>query len=208
MVGNGVGRQIELSEVDGLTLESASVFEPYPALSLHAGDETVYRKFRTLEPQLHSHMDREGADSGPELRLLHVAIDREPAGAASWFLAANEHRPPPRDHYARIDLVIVPEQFRGLGLGRLVILTTLLEIVTRHADVLYSISSLAAHAAVEKVLEEAGFHGEPREDANFVHESIDLDETSLADLRASLTDATRAAAQAANYRIRQRRADR
>ncbi len=175
------------------------------AIRLAAADQPLYRRFRSLEPGLVSCLDDQ---QPPDARLdiLSVELFGAAAGVCSFVVRTNRHKPDGRNRYGRVDLVIVERQARGLELGRLLTLAGVVQMLADHGEQLYSISCLAAHPAIAHILESVGFKPDDQRDDTYCHEQLALDDPSqLFALRTKMLDATAAAAQACNFRIRQRR---
>ncbi len=189
---------------DQLSRRVAALFRPYPKLSLTLGDESSFRRFRSLEPSLISCVDEHTGTEKPQIRYLVVHAENVPAGVLSLVVQANARRPTGACLFARIDLVIVRECYRDLGLGKLLVLSSIVHAVDVYADRLYSISCLAAHGAIAKILERVGFTRTQRVNRNFIHEELRLDPGNIAELTERFVVEARAAAQAANFRVHQR----
>jgi GNAT superfamily N-acetyltransferase len=142
-------------------------------------------------------------DGGEKPSILTILCDGEPLGALSFIITENPHRPGRRKCYGRIDLVIVDPNARGLGLGRVLIVTALSHMLLENGPELYSISCLAAHRAVAKVLREVGFDGAQRKERNFLLMQVAVDSESVDQLDARIAEATADALRKAAYRIRQ-----
>lgn len=181
-----------------------ALLDPYPRLGIGFGDASIYQRFRAVEPQLVSCIDDSESDSiRPE--ILVVELDGAPAGVLSFVVQANTQRKSFDNLFARVDLVIVPGKHRKLGMARLLVLTALLQLLEELGTQLYSISCLAAHPAIESILEDVGFGGEIREGYDFKHEELKLEGVNIAKLRQTLLTKATAAAQLTNYRLRQHR---
>lgn len=181
-----------------------SLFSPYPGLELTLGDKDIYHGFRCIEPSLVSYYDskEELSQSGVPVLVVHAA--GEPAGVVSFMVETNRYRSVRANQFARIDLVIVAPACRGLGIGRILMFGVIIQLLEVYGRSLYSISSLAAHPAVEKCLEEVGFRGERRPKAQFKHEEIRLDRLEVNELLINLENRINGALQVTNFRLRQR----
>lgn len=163
--------------------------------------ESQYRQFRALEPGLVSCLDDR---TGGHAAYLLVTVDHEPAGVLSFVQYVNPQKAPPADSFGRIDLVIVAERFRNLGLARLLTLSALVYALEVFGRRLYSISCLAAHPAMETILGDIGFTVRPRDGRNYVHTELPLAPGAWAGLLDDAAAETKSAAQVSNYRIRRR----
>ncbi len=159
----------------------------------------TYRRLRCLEPALVSVCD---GDEAPP--VLTLRLDGQPTGVLSLVTTENPRRSNPRSRYGRIDLVIVEPGARGLGLGRVLILSALGGLLREDGPSLYSISCLAAHGAVAKVLEDVGFVGVERMDQDFTLMKISVEDEGMEALLARFEEAAGHAVTKAAYRIRQR----
>ncbi len=184
--------------------ELVDLFRPYPRLQLTRGDEAAYQRFRCREPNLVSYLDEHGSGGGQRrLQVLVLRAQGQPVGAVSFIVETNRYRPSQANKFARIDLVMVDPSARGLGFGRLLILCVMTYLLRAHGKSLYSISCLAAHAAVEKSLQELAFAGRPQKDENFQHMELKLEALDLDRLARQLAQKTATRLQAINFRLRQ-----
>jgi hypothetical protein len=110
-----------------------------------------------------------------------------------------------RNQYGRIDLVIVEEKFRKMGISRILVLAAVKSLLDRFGNTLYSISCLAAHAAIARIFEaDLAATVTERDSANFVHESLAISEETSSQLQASVTKQLADAVQVTAYRLRQK----
>lgn len=181
-----------------------SLFTPYPRLSLSLGKEEIYQRFRRIEPSLVSYHNSTVGVNQPGVQVLVAHATDSPAGVASFLVETNGYRSGRSNQFARIDLVIVSPQYRGLGLGRLLMFAVIIQLLEVYRRSLYSISCLAAHPAVEKCLEEVGFCGQMRAKGQFKHEEIKLEALDVDDLLNTLVSRMSSAMQMTNFRLRQR----
>ena len=185
--------------------ELVDLFRRYPRLQLTRGDEAAYQRFRCREPNLVSYLDEHGSGGGRcRLQVLVLRAQGQPVGTVSFIVETNRYRPSQANKFARIDLVMVDPSARGLGFGRLLILCVITYLLRAHGKGLYSISCLAAHAAVEKSLQELAFAGRPKKDENFRHMELKLEALDLDRLARQLAQKTATRLQAINFHLRQR----
>jgi len=184
-------------------LERALTAVTEPATRM--GTESEFRRFRSLESSLVSVLDHES--SAPDRATFYVisAVGSEDAALASFVLETNPRRPPESDVYGRVDLVITSDAFRSLGLAKVIVLAGIQQMMLRLGGRLYSISCLAAHVAIEKILLDLGFEGDRREERGFRHLSIRLDDERSQDMPMKIEERLNAALRVAKYRIRQRK---
>lgn len=155
-------------------VELESIFAPFPRFQLKSRQTEVYRRFRILAPTLTSILDDAPAASSRNSDMLALYDRGEAVGVASFCLVKNGARKSGAGEFARIDLVITHPSCRGKGYGRLLLLSALTYLLEKSGDRLYSISCLAAHPAIAKVLEDLGFNGERREGRDFKLETLNL----------------------------------
>lgn len=157
-----------------------------------------FKRLMAKEPQLHSI-----AKEFPEATLEHFVLflHDQPSGGVSIGYFKNQNRSETRNLFARIDLVVVPEEFRGLGIAKVLVTGALLQIIRAFPQSLYSISCLAGHKAIEHILRHGGFTIDPRPEHHFSHCSLALENPQEMD--AKFTDLLHKSIQQANYRIRQ-----
>lgn len=176
----------------------------FPLVKVEITDEDSYKRFRVLEPSLVGCLDDQTNTSDAVSDFIQVSCDDKPAGVVSLITRVNVRKPPMRALYGRVDLVIVDPRFRGLELGRVLTLVGVNYLLENNGSRLYSISCLAAHPAMEKILESIGFERHERVDTSFVHEEIVLQEDEVVDLTDWMFSETVCAVQRANFKIRQR----
>ncbi len=186
----------------------ANALRPFEKLAVSWGDEATYRRFRVLEPSLVSCVDQHSEPRDTTIEYPMIKCMGEVAGIASLVTRVNTRKPPHRSLYGRIDLVVVQDRFRGLGLGRVLTLVSVAHLLERFDSRLYSISCLAAHPAMEKILDSVGFVRREQGAKNYVHEELAIDPAEVGKLRDRMFSETTAAARRANFTIRQRQNER
>ncbi|MEE9259429.1 MAG: GNAT family N-acetyltransferase [Nitrospinaceae bacterium] len=184
--------------------ELVDLFAPYPYLDLFHGDLETYQQLRFHEPGLVSYLDDKPETDEQCFKVLVLHHKGEPVGCVSIVILTNELREGPSKEYTRIDLVIVRNEWQDCGAGRLMILCALVFLFRNFRDRLYSISSLAAHGAVKKVLEDCFFKGRPQEERGFTHEELKLEEINLDEVFRELADKTEKQVKIVDFRFRQR----
>lgn len=182
--------------------ELHDIFKPYPRLELRQEAGGSFTQFRAYAPQLVSCYDEQSKKAlTPSLLVLYW--DKMPIGALSYLIQQNSYRKSPRDHYARIDLVIVPESYEGNGLSFLLVSCAQLFFLESLPHKIYSISCLAAHPAIAHVLKSYGFQPKGQNDKNFVeYEQVVSDENALK-IKKSAIESACERAQVVHYRLRQ-----
>ncbi len=174
----------------------------FARIEIAEAEDALYSSFRRREPQLVSCLDADGGGNSKRPAILAAYLDGTPTGVASWVRFRNDCRKEKANLYARIDLVIVSNDFRGLGIARLLTLAALMHMIDTHGERLYSISCLAAHPAMEAILEQLGFAGEIRAGHNFKHESIRVDQLDINAWGERLAELLASAGRVTNYRLR------
>ena len=180
-----------------------SILAPFDRIDVAAADEALFRQFRSRCPQLVSCLDDAPDAAAVRPKILAAYLDGTPAGVASWVAFRNDCRKEKANLYARVDLVIVKGDFRGLGFATLLTLSTLMHMIETHGERLYSISCLAAHPAMEAILEKLEFAGKVRPGQGFKHESIRVDRLDINAWSRHLAPLLESAARLTNYRLRQ-----
>lgn len=180
----------------------SDIFEPYPSLELTQGDLGAYRHFRAREPQLVSCWDQ--GEEKPDKEILVLREAGAPAGTVSFMAKENPCRECCSNYYARIDLVIVDNEHRNLGIGRLLIHCVITHLLRIHGDHLYSISCLAAHPAVEKVLKNLSFEGHREKMKTFWQGELKINKNDVADLTRKFTGETSHLLKIVNFHSRQK----
>lgn len=181
----------------------AGLLADMPRLELGWCSEATFRRFRSFEVALVALADDANSSHRIVTHLMQATIDRQPAAVISWLVDENPVHARPRNRYARIDLVITDPSFRGLGLARLLVIGALHELLESRGAELYSISCLAAHKAIERILEDLGFSDRPRGDKNYTHEEMRLDDEAAEAFGTSLPGHFSTAARLVRYRLRQ-----
>lgn len=183
------------------------LFADHPKFRLTLGNTDIYRQFRSREPHLVSIVDELPKSQLLLADVLVLHWGGAAIGAASFALQANPQKRERRRRYARIDLVIVPPGFRGVGVGKLLLLAVVTHLLRAHGPSLYSISCLAAHPAVGDVLEGCGFAATPRDHLHYVHEELKLADPEAERLAMEMSDRIRPVLQIVKFRLRQRAKD-
>jgi len=133
-------------------------FTPYPDLQLTQGDVITFKRFRYLEPGLVSLLDANGSILEENHEVLVLGYKNDPVGCISLVLFPKTE---PCDgrmyHNARLDLVIVPNGFREMGIGRTLIHLGLCYLLERCGATLHTISAQTEHPAVDRVLQNLEF---------------------------------------------------
>ncbi len=155
-----------------MTSELTDLFDPFPSLNLSKANKALYKSFSYTEPQLVSLADNSTENCEQEVLVLH---ENEPLGMVSVVIQDNNRKASLPNKYARLDLVIVDKKYRNLGIGRLLMVCSLVYLLRTRSKQLYSISCLAAHQSVEKNLKQLSFTGSEKKEKNFWQGSIDLE---------------------------------
>jgi RimJ/RimL family protein N-acetyltransferase len=189
-----------------ITPRVSTILQKYPRIGVGFASDTTYRQFRALAPQLVSYQDEHDGREATQLVLFAVYIDDVPVACVSCILDVNDMRKKPRTRYARVDLVIVPEKHQRLGLGRVAVLAALLHLLDTQGSHIYSVSCLAAHEAINVILQDLGFEAKRRDDHNFVHEEYRLNDENESTFTEIVASRLQEAVRLTSYRLRQRQA--
>ena len=179
------------------------LFEQYPTFTVEENDLDQYGRMRALEQGLVSSVP---IDQPNALQILGLYHRGEGLGAVSFFCLDNHLRKPKASRYGRVDLVITDPAVRGHGVGRLLVACALLRLFDLNPGCIYSVSCLAAHAAIATVLKKIGFEHRHMSERNYSHEEYRLgtpDEER--EFRRRVWDQARECVQSVNYRLIQRR---
>ncbi len=179
------------------------VFSEPSRWRLRRGDLDAYQELRVREPQLVSLVD--GKPNAGVLEALVLWEGGRLQGAVSYLVQVNLLRPPGANRFARIDIVVVPPESRGLGLGHLLLASVTAHLLRSQGELLYSISCLAAHPAVAHTLEAMGFVPGARDHLHYVHEELRLEPGAVPALAARFSREAATALRRASYTLRQRR---
>lgn len=181
--------------------ELVDIFESFPNLELTQGNLTAYNKFRCHEPGLVSCLD--GSEEKQEPEVLLIEGNSKPLGVLSLVVKKNKYKAYPANQYARIDLVIVNKSSRSLGIGRLLIFCAITYLLRTRGNRIYSISCLAAHKAVEKVLKDLSFQGPQEQDKNYWQGTFQLEGLDTEELTCRFVEQTSLCLKKTNFRLRQ-----
>ena len=179
------------------------LFEQYPKFTVEENDVNQYGRMRALEPGLVSSVP---TDQPNALHILGVYHRGQGLGVVTFFCLDNRLRKPKASRYGRVDLVITDPAVRGLGVGRLLVACALLRLCDRNPGCIYSISCLAAHAAIATVLAEIGFEHRHIPERNYSHEEYRLrSQDEECQFRRRVWGLASDCARSLNYRMIQRR---
>ena len=128
--------------------EFTDLFAQSPDYQIAKADKSIYRSFCSKEPELVSCYDNFDGDYDEE--FLVFKKNNQPLGLASIVIRENPNKPAQPKIYARLGLIIVDKKYREIGIGRLLIVCSLLFALRTQRQQIYSISCLAAYAMVEK----------------------------------------------------------
>jgi hypothetical protein len=180
----------------------ADLFEVFPDLALNKGDLSILQIFRGQEPQLVACFD--GNDEEQKSEVLVFTGKNKPLGIVSFVIMENKHKPYPKNKYARIYLVIVKENSRNLGVGRLLTLCAIIYLLRTSGEQLYSISCLAAHEAMETVLKDLSFQHREVKENDFWRGELIWEGSNLEKVTDRLVKFANQYLKQTNFKIRQR----
>ncbi len=123
--------------------------------------------------------------------LVHTAGDTgDTAGRRYW--------------YGRIDVAVVPPEYRGFGVSRWLLEANLLYMIEAWPGELYSFSTIAAHKAIAYILSLIGFSVAAKEGMVEERVSLEIDVEREPGIRENLKKKTGEAERLVFFRIRQR----
>jgi len=178
------------------------IFAPFPSLQIKRGQEPVYKRLRIQAPRLVSYLDDHDKTDTQQNDFIVAFGYNKQLGTVSLVSDINPKRKGVRKLFSRIDLVITDKSYRGMGVGRFLILSALLHLLKHYRAQIYSISCLAAHAAISHVLESLDFKGTLWQDRNFKHESLYLDKKTIEHHTGIYVKKSIESAQSLNYHLR------
>ena len=184
-----------------ISSELVDLFESFPNLELTLGNLATYNRFRCHEPGLVSCLDDSEEKQEPE--VLVIEEKNKPLGVLSLVVKKNKYKAYPANQYARIDLVIVNKNSRSRGIGRLLIFCAITYLLRTRGNRIYSISCLAAHKAVEKVLKDLSFQEHQGQDKNFWQGAFQLEGLDTEELTRRFAEQTSLCLKMTNFRLRQ-----
>ena len=179
-------------------------FDEFPQLAFKAGSESDYRFFRLKEPHLVATHDT--VSDSEAHHILKLDVFGEPAGLITFLIDRYRHRQSRRNLFARLDLVIVLEKFRGLDIANCATQGGLLFVLSLYTKQLYSISCLAGHEGMAHILDNLGFKI-LAQDKNCQRYEYHVDRTSEEILFGQLRESLPEALKLLNYRSRQRKGE-
>ena len=195
--GGGCLVNTQLSDLEPVG-ELDTLFATHPRLVLRWGTQDILRRYRAQEPRLVS-----SARDGSDVKVVLLEYDGALLGVASFFLETNARRATADNLFARVDLVIVPGSNRRRGVARALVLCVLTYLLGVHGDRLYSISCLAAHDAIVKILRDQGLQTRSVPERHFTHAELPITGQTRAGMRDRIARDAERALQAVNYRLRQ-----
>lgn len=154
--------------------ELNDLFASFPDLRLIVADKALCKKFHYGEPQLVSCSDNFEGDQEEEVLALYEKD--QSLGMVTTVIRKNINKPAFPKSYVRLDLVIVDKKYRNMGIARLLIVCSLLVLLKKWEQQIYSISCLAGHKTVEKFLKELHFQEHHQKEKNFWQGTLNLEE--------------------------------
>lgn len=183
----------------------AEVFKNFPSSEIRFGEYDVFGSAHAREAHLGSSYKEDTEEGKGTYDVVCLYYEDQVMGSLSFFLEKNEIRAEKgkADHFARIDIVIVEKEFRNIGVGKLLVFTTIKYLLDRWGQGIYSISCLAAHAAMAKILEQVGFESEQRASEDFRRETISFGDDGIEAFSAFIDERVSGSMQLTRYRLRQ-----
>lgn len=141
----------------------------------------------------------------PGYQIVGVRATGAAAGCCAFGVTQNSHRAAPRNHYARIDIVITGRFFRQLGFGKLLVYTVLDLLLEQRGRELYSISCVCAHQAIARMLQKVGWFTFVQHECKGTSEAVcAVTDESAGQLRTAVAHLCASSAREALYHYRQR----
>ncbi|MCF8721579.1 GNAT family N-acetyltransferase [Nitrospina gracilis] len=139
---------------------------PYPHMQVLEGDMVTFKRFRFLEPGLVSLLDSSTTALENNHKVLVLVYKNDPLGCIS-LIHFPRHDAQQRVVYnARLDLVIVANGFRGMGIGRSLMLLGISSLLETLGSSLHSVIAATPHPAVDRVLRGLEFTLLPAQDGS------------------------------------------
>ncbi|CCQ90489.1 hypothetical protein NITGR_290089 [Nitrospina gracilis 3/211] len=145
----------------------------YPQMQVLEGDMTTFKRFRFLEPGLVSLLDSNPTALENHHKVLVLVYKNDPLGCISLVHLPRMDTLNRVFYNARLDLVIVANGFRGMGIGRSMMLMGMYYLLETLGDSLKSISAATPHPAADRVLQSLEFTLLPSQDGS-LHRTLDL----------------------------------
>ncbi len=182
----------------------AKLYKDFPHAELRFSEFDKFATAHRREPHLGSSYNDDPQQKNGIFDVLGLHYNGAQVASLSFFIEKNKmkKRQEP-DHFARIDIVIVEKEFRRLGLGKILVFTAIKYLLDRWGARIYSISCLAAHDAMAKILDDIGFHAEQRPEENFIRATISFDEVNQDEFSALINSRLEDSIQLVRYRLRQ-----
>lgn len=152
------------------------LFAKLPASEIRYGEADKLLSAQHREPHLEGSYKGNLREANDDVEVLSLYLDGEFAACLSIFLEKNNMKNDEADHFARIDIVIVEDNFRKMGLGKLLVMTSIKYVLDRWGPKLYSLSCLAGHEAMAIILEDVGFKGEQRRNEEYKRETLSFND--------------------------------
>ena len=181
----------------------AKLYKDFPHAELRFSEFDKFAIAHRREPHLGSSYNDDPEKGQGIFDVLCLYYKGAQVASLSFFVEKNKMKRQEPDHFARIDIVIVENEFRRLGLGKLLVFTAIKYLLDRWSARIYSISCLAAHDAMAKILDGIGFHAEQRPEENFIRATISFDEVNQDEFSALINSRLEDSIQLVRYRLRQ-----
>ncbi len=181
----------------------AELYESFPHAELRFSEFDKFSSASIREPQLDSSYNADPQEGKGVFDVLCLYYKGAQMATLSFFIEKNKMKKKEPDHFARIDIVIVEKEFRKMGIGQLLVLTAIKYLLDRWRAWIYSMSCLAAHDAMAKILDDIGFHAEQRPDEDFIRETISFSEVDQDEFSTIINTRLASSIQLVKYRLRQ-----
>ena len=181
----------------------AKLYKDFPHAELRFSEFDKFAQAHRREPHLGSSYNDNPQQKNGLFDVLGLHYNGAQVASLSFFIEKNKMKRQEPNHFARIDIVIVEKEFRRLGLGKILVFTAIKYLLDRWGARIYSISCLAAHDAIAKILDDIGFHAEQRPEENFIRETISFSEIDQGEFSSLINTRIEGSIQLVKYRLRQ-----
>jgi GNAT superfamily N-acetyltransferase len=181
----------------------ATFYDEFPDVEIRYGELDVFKSSSMREPGLQSSYSGKRGDGKACFDVLTLYRKGQLLAALSYFVDTNPRRKTSDNLFARIDVVVTEKDYRGMGVGKLLVITALKYVMQRWGVHLYSISCLAAHDAMARILDSVGFASEQRPNENYVRQTLSFTEVDRAEFAARIDRALAETIQRVRYKFRQ-----
>ncbi|OIQ17867.1 MAG: hypothetical protein BM556_10600 [Bacteriovorax sp. MedPE-SWde] len=177
-----------------------TIVQNYDQLTIKVNDQDAFNKLARVEGSLVSSYSK-NSKSEQYFQTIVIYYADHLIGAISFFVAKNEMRKVKNNLYERIDIVVVPKRFRGNGISKALVLLAIHYCNISFGNRIYSISCLAAHEAISRVLDGLNFRCNRGNDENFSRHSIYFDPSESQEYAKLIEENLKSAIHRINYKL-------